>query len=108
MPKIVSAAEAVKFIPDAAVVAVSSSSGLSVPDAVLAAIGARFAAEAHPRGLTMVLPIAAGDFYGIKGIDHLTKRGLIARTICGSYPSGPSTSEPPMIWQMIGRNEIAA
>jgi propionate CoA-transferase len=108
MPKIVSAAEAAKHISDNAVVAVSSSSGLAVPDAVLKAIGARFEKEQHPRGLTMVLPIAAGDMYGIDGIGHLTKPGLISRTICGSYPSGPSTSEPPMIWQMIGRNEIAA
>ncbi len=58
--------------------------------------------------LTMMHPIAAGDMYGIQGIDHLAKPGLIARTICGSYPSGPSSSEPPMIWQMLGRNEIAA
>ncbi|TMJ33728.1 MAG: acyl CoA:acetate/3-ketoacid CoA transferase, partial [Alphaproteobacteria bacterium] len=26
----------------------------------------------------------------------------------GSYPSGPSSSEPPLIWQMIGRNEVEA
>ncbi len=108
MPKIVSAAEAVRQIPDNAIVAVSSSSGLSVPDAVLGAIGARFEKEQHPRGLTMMLPITAGDIYGIRGIDHIAKPGLIARTICGSYPSGPSASEPPMIWQMIARNEIAA
>ncbi len=108
MPKIVSAAEAARQIPDNAIVAVSSSSGLSVPDEVLGAIGARFDTEQHPRGLTLVLPITAGDLYGIKGIDHVAKPGLLARTIAGSYPSGPSTSEPPMIWQMIGRNEIAA
>ena len=47
-------------------------------------------------------------FTGVRGIDHLAKPGLIARAICGSYPSGPSSSEPPMIWQMLGRNEIAA
>ena len=108
MPKIVTAAEAVRHIPDNSVLAVSSSSGLSVPDAVLGAIGARFENEHHPRGLTIFMPITAGDFYGIKGIDHIAKPGLISRTICGSYPSGPSTSEPPAIWQMIGRNEIAA
>ena len=108
MPKIVSAAQAAKHIPDNTVVAVSSSSGLAVPDAVLSAIGARFEAEQHPRGLTVMLPIAAGDIYGIKGIDHIAKPGLMARTICGSYPSGPSTSEPPAIWQMIARNDIAA
>ena len=108
MAKIVSAAEAAKIIPDGAVVTVSSSSGLCCPDAVLKAIGERFDAEAHPRNLTMMHAIAAGDIYGVQGIDHLAKPGLMARAICGSYPSGPSSSEPPMIWQMLGRNEIAA
>jgi acyl CoA:acetate/3-ketoacid CoA transferase len=108
MAKIVSAAEAAKIIPDGAVVTVSSSSGLCCPDAVLKAIGERFDVEQHPQKLTMMHAIAAGDIYGVRGIDHLAKPGLIARAICGSYPSGPSSSEPPMIWQMLGRNEIAA
>jgi propionate CoA-transferase len=108
MPNIVSAAEAAKLIGDNAKVTVSSSSGLCCPDAVLKAIGERFEADGHPRNLTMIHPIAAGDLYGVPGIDHLTKPGLIARTVAGSYPSGPSTAEPPRIWQMIGRNEIAA
>lgn len=108
MVKIVTAAEAAKIIPDGAVVTVSSSSGLCCPDAVLKAIGERFDAEQHPNKLTMMHAIAAGDIYGVRGIDHLAKPGLIARAICGSYPSGPSSSEPPMIWQMLGRNEIAA
>ena len=46
--------------------------------------------------------------FGIKGVDHIAKPGLIARIIGGSYPSGPSSSEPPLIWQMLGDNEIAA
>ncbi len=46
--------------------------------------------------------------YGIKGIDHLAKPGLLKRTLCGSYPSGPSSSEPPQIWKMIGDNSVAA
>ena len=54
-------------------------------------------ATGHPRGLTLVLPIAAGDMYGIKGIDHLAERGLLDRVIAGSYPSGPSSFEPPKI-----------
>jgi propionate CoA-transferase len=105
---VVTAAHAAGLIPDGAVVTVSSSSGLGCPDAVLAAIGARFEAEGHPRALTTLHPIAAGDMSGIKGIDHLAKPGLLARTIAGSYPSGPSSAEPPLIWQMIGRDEIEA
>jgi acyl CoA:acetate/3-ketoacid CoA transferase len=108
MPKILSAAEAVKVIPDDAVVAVNSSSGLNCPDAVLKALGERFDRDSHPRNLTMLHPIAAGDMFGIKGVEHIAKPGLIRRIIGGSYPSGPSTSEPPRIWQLLGANEIAA
>lgn len=108
MPRLLTAAAAARLVPDGAVVTVSSSSGLGCPDAVLAAIGERFATESAPRGLTLLHPIAAGDMWGIKGIDHLARPGLIARVLAGSYPSGPSSAEPPLIWQMIGRDEIAA
>jgi propionate CoA-transferase len=108
MPKITSAAEAVSHIPDNAIVAVNSSSGLNCPDAILAAIGSRFDTQGAPKNLTMIHPIAAGDMFGIKGIGHIAKPGLIATTIAGSYPSGPSTAEPPPIWQMITANQIAA
>ena len=70
MPRIVSAAEAVKAIPDDAVVAVNSSSGLNCPDAVLKALGERYDSEAHPRNLTMLHPIAAGDMFGIRGVER--------------------------------------
>src|SRR5688500_2178164 len=108
MVRIVTAAEAARHIPDGAVITVNSSSGLCCPDYMLKAIGEHFERDGHPRQVTMLHPIAAGDMYGVKGIDHLAKPGLIARIIAGSYPSGPSSSEPPIIWQMIGRNEVAA
>jgi acyl CoA:acetate/3-ketoacid CoA transferase len=108
MVRIVTAAEAARRIPDGAVITVNSSSGLCCPDHMLKAIGERFEREAHPKQVTMLHPIAAGDMYGVKGIDHLAKSGLIKRIIAGSYPSGPSSSEPPLIWQMIGRNEVEA
>lgn len=107
-PRVLSADEAAALIPDGATVTVSSSSGLGCPDAVLAAIGRRFDASGAPRGLTTLHPIAAGDMWGIKGIDHLAKPGLLARVIAGSYPSGPSSAEPPAIWRMITDDEIPA
>jgi len=88
MPKIVSAAEAARVIPDDAVVAVNSSSGLNCPDAVLKALGERFDREQHPRRLTMLHPIAAGDMFGIRGVDHIAKPGLMARIIAYNVPSG--------------------
>lgn len=109
MSKIRTAAESVAFIRDGATVAVNSSSGLCCPDAVLSALGERYAREQSPSRLRMVHPIAAGDMFGTKGIDHLAIRpGMIDSIIGGSYPSGPSSSEPPAIWQLIGKNEVAA
>jgi propionate CoA-transferase len=108
MPKIVTAQVAVRQITDGSIVAVNSSSGLNCPDAVLQAMGEHFDAEAQPKNLTMIHPIAAGDMFGIKGINHIAKPGQIARIIAGSYPSGPSSSEPPMIWQMVTGNTIPA
>jgi acyl CoA:acetate/3-ketoacid CoA transferase len=107
-PRVVTAAEAAALVPDGAVVTVSSSSGLGCPDAVLAALGRRFDETGAPRGLTTLHPIAAGDMWGVKGIDHLAKPGLLARILGGSYPSGPSTAEPPAIWRMVTGDEIPA
>ena len=102
------AAEAAALVKDGDVVAVNSSSGLCCPDAILAALGERFDAEGHPRGLTTIHPIAAGDFFGTKGVDHIAKPGCIETIIGGSYPSGPSKADPPLIWQRIAANEVKA
>jgi propionate CoA-transferase len=100
--------EAAALIADGNVVTVSASSGLGCPDAMLAAIGERFRTTGAPRGLTTIHPIAAGDMYGIKGIDHLAQKGLLARVIAGSFPSGPSSMEPPAIRRMIDAGEVQA
>ncbi len=105
---VLTARAAADLICDGAVVTVSSSSGLGCPDATLQGIGERFQQTGSPRNLTSVHPIAAGDMYGIRGIDHLAIPGLLSKVIAGSYPSGPSKAEPPQIWQMIERDEIQA
>ena len=107
-PKIITADEAAALIPDGATVTVSAASGLGCPDAMLAAIGRQLDDTGHPRNLTTLHPIAAGDMWGIKGVDHIAKPGCLARIIAGSYPSGPSSAEPPRIWQMIEANEVTA
>ena len=108
MSKVVTAQEAVGRIPDEANVSISSSSTLGCPDFVLRAIGERFEAEGHPRNITSLNPIAAGDVYGVKGIDHIAKDGLLGRVLAGSYPSGPSSVEMPEIWKMIVEERVAA
>jgi acyl CoA:acetate/3-ketoacid CoA transferase len=106
--KMISPQEAAALIPNHAIVTVSASSGLACPDAVLRAIGERFAATGEPRGLTTLHPITAGDMYGIDGIDHLAQPGLLRRVIAGSYPSGPSSMPTPKIWQMIDNDQVEA
>lgn len=108
MTKRVTAAEAVARIKDGAVVTVSSSSALGCPDTVLRALGMRFDATGHPKGLTTLHPIAAGDMYGVKGVDHIAKDGLLTRIIGGSYPSGSSNLPMPEIWRMIVEDRVAA
>lgn len=108
MSKHITPAEAASLIPDGAIVSVSSSSGLGCPDLMLKAIGERFEASGHPKNITTLHPIAAGDMSGIKGVDYIARKGLLAKIIGGSYPSGPSSAEPPLIWQMITGNDIPA
>ena len=108
MPKTMTPREAANLVPSGAIVAVNSSSGLCCPDAVLEGIGQRFNEENAPTGLTTIHPIAAGDMFGTKGVDHIAIPGLLTRIIGGSYPSGPSKAEPPLIWQLISANKIKA
>jgi acyl CoA:acetate/3-ketoacid CoA transferase len=106
--KIISLEAAASLIQDEAVLSVSASSGLNCPDATLAAIGERFSKAGQPRNITSIHPIAAGDMYGIKGMDHLSQPGLLKRVIAGSYPSGPSSLPSPKIWQLIYNNQVEA
>ncbi|MBX2883308.1 MAG: acyl CoA:acetate/3-ketoacid CoA transferase [Granulosicoccus sp.] len=108
MAERVSASVAVSHINDGATIAVNSSSGLCCPDAILQALGQRYRETRHPSNLTTVHPIAAGDMFGTPGVDHIAEPGQISTIIGGSYPSGPSSAEPPKIWQRILANDVAA
>jgi acyl CoA:acetate/3-ketoacid CoA transferase len=105
---VLTGAEAARLIGDSDVITVSSSSGLGCPDAVLEAIGQRYAETGAPANLTTLHPIAAGDMYGIKGIDHLCRPGQLRRVLAGSYPSGGSKLDPPLIRQLIHNDQIQA
>ncbi len=106
--KVVSLEEAARLIEDGTTITVSSSSGLGCPDALLRAVGERFRSSGSPKGITTLHPIAAGDMYGIGGIEHLALDGLLKRVVAGSLPSGPSSMPVPNIWQMIRANRIEA
>ena len=105
--KIVSAAEAVSRIPDGAVVSICGAWVL-VPEITLKALGTHFLETGHPRDLTAVFAICPGDSFEQPGIEHLAHPGLLRRVIGGSYPTGPSSSQPSRLRQLIQGNQAEA
>lgn len=105
---VLTADEAAELVVDGSTITVSSSSGLGCPDAVLAGLGRRFAQTGSPARLTSIHPIAAGDMFGIKGIDHIAQPGMLRRVFAGSFPSGGSKLDPPLIRQLMAADEIEA
>jgi propionate CoA-transferase len=87
--RIATAREAVARIPDGATVAVAGSGGgLLEPDAVLAALEARFVETGHPRDLTLVHALGIGDGKQT-GLMRLAHEGLLKRVIGGHWSWAP-------------------
>jgi acyl CoA:acetate/3-ketoacid CoA transferase len=84
-----------ELIADDAVVTVSSSSGLGCPDASLRSIGKYFLEKGKPRGITAIHPIAAGDMYGIPGVDHIAHPGLLKGSLQALSQAVPPTCRAP-------------
>jgi len=106
--KVTSLEEAAAQVGSGTTVVAGASSGVSLPDAMLGALGARFKSTGVPRDLTLMFPINLGDMFGQKGLDHLANSGQVRRLIGGSYPSGPSNADPPAIRRLIDEQEILA
>ena len=110
MSKQTDAATAVASIPDGATVASAGVIGWVTPDAVLAALGRRFAETGGPRDLTFYFPCGTGDAMGIKGMDHVAREGLMKRIVSGSFinPVDPATGRRPELMRLIRENRIEA
>ena len=107
-PKVISAADAARSFP-------TTRSSLSHPrprSDVPMRRSPRSATASTPRAIRATSRPCTrsppGDMWGVKGIDHLAKPGCLARVLAGSYPSGPSSAEPPEIWKMITSDAIPA
>lgn len=110
MSKVVTARDAVAFIPDGATVASAGVIGWVTPDAVLKALGERFAETASPQNLTFYFPCGTGDAMGIRGMDHVAREGLMKRIVSGSYinPVDPLTGKRPELMRLIRENRVEA
>ena len=106
--KIMEASAAARLVSPGTTLAIGASSGVSLPEATLAAIGQRYESTGVPDNLTLIFPINVGDMFGQGGIDHLARPGMLKCLIGGSFQSGPSHAEPPASRQRIGENAVRA
>ncbi|WP_238418655.1 CoA-transferase [Gordonia sp. 'Campus'] len=84
-PVLVGAAEAVTGISSGSTIAVTGAGGgILEPDALLAALEARFAEIGEPRDLTVVYALGMGDRRG-GGTGHLARPGMVSRVIGGLW-----------------------
>lgn len=84
MNKVVSVDDAVALVQDHDVVAVSGYGTNGVPEKSLMALGNRFEETREPKNLTLMFAGGIGDGEA-RGLNHLGKDGLLARTIGGHY-----------------------
>ncbi|MBW2122203.1 MAG: acyl CoA:acetate/3-ketoacid CoA transferase, partial [Deltaproteobacteria bacterium] len=106
--KVAAAQEAAHMVRTGDTITVCGISAALTPDKVLAALGKRFLDEGSPGDLTVVFPVAVGDGYDIKGLDHIAHPGMIKRLIGGSYTVARSSEPPPKIYEMIVHNRVEA
>lgn len=110
MSKVCDAAAAAALVKDHQSVASTGVIGWSTPDAVLAAIGARYDATGGPRELTFYFPCATGDADAIPGMEHVAKKGLLRRIVSGSFinPRHPVTGDRPALMDLIQNDLVEA
>ena len=90
--KIVSAQDAVAVIRPGDMLATSGFVGIGTPDALLAALAARFVATGEPRNLSLVFAAGQGDGKE-RGLNRLGHDGLLKRVIGGHWGLIPKVGQ---------------
>lgn len=91
--QIVTAEEAARHVADGDTVVIGGSGGgHAVPEALIAALEARFLATASPTALTAVHPVGLGDKATL-GAHRLRHRGLLRRVVCGTVVDAPGIAQ---------------
>jgi len=91
LQKVVSATDAVNLIQSGDTVSVSGFFGQGAPEAILKALGDRYASTGSPSNLTLFFGVGPGD-KDSKGLNHLARR----------KPENGDESSPPMLKRTIG------
>ncbi len=90
---IMEAADAVRLIPDGAVIGLNSFVGTANPEKLHDAITESFRKTGHPRNLTLVSSAGFGLFDPDRGAENYIREGAVGKLICGHFGSMPSTKK---------------
>ncbi len=90
---IMEAEEAVKLIPDGAVIGLNSFVGLANPEAIHDAITESFRKTGHPKDLTLISSAGFGLFDPDRSAENYIREGAVKKIICGHFGAMPSTKK---------------
>lgn len=103
MAKVVTAADAVKYVMDNATIAVNGVASVANPNLLCEALGKRYTETQSPKGLTLWGATALG--ISLKGAFtdalFMNTQGLVRKVIMGQFEATPSLAK------MISENEVA-
>lgn len=84
-----SATDCADLVSDGATIAVTGNGGgMLEPDAIFAALEARFLATGHPNNLTLIHALGIGDGK-VRGISRFAHKGMVRRVIGGHWSWSP-------------------
>lgn len=97
-----SAMDCADLVSDGATIAVTGNGGgMLEPDAIFAAVEARFLATGHPKNLTLIHALGIGDGKA-RGISRFAHKGMVRRVIGGHW------SWSPQMQRLARDNDIEA
>lgn len=103
MKKLISKEYAASLICSNTTLAVGGFGAYGAPETLLQALADHFDTESQPKALTVTCGICPGDNSKNNiGLNRIAKQGLLDTVIAAHF------GNPPLIGEMIGRNEIAA
>ena len=100
--KFASVPEAVELVLDADTLCLGGFASHGAPEALLKGLAQRFLDTGHPKGLTLLMGAATGDFTEQYGANHLAHEGLVKRVVGAHFAAAPKLAK------MLMESEVEA